>query len=143
MVILRLGAPVSPEFESEVRDGSNKDALLVRPCERYRELFSSCKSIRGRIHQYYVYGELLDCSPNQDNYNACLNYRKTKDLKFLSKIIEWEKNLIMTRTNAERQNKTWQFRDSPPEDFNGPLPEFLAKRQANSLFNREPEKKPP
>jgi hypothetical protein len=135
MVILRLTNPVSPEFETEVKDGNNKDLLLVRPCERYKELYKSCKSIRGRLHQYYVYGELFDCNPNYDNYKACLVYRKTGDTDVLKTVVEWEKKLMTARLEAERQNKTWQFRERPPEDFNGPLPEFLQKRQAESLFN--------
>lgn len=142
MVILKLGNPVSPEFETEVKDGNNRDALLVRPCERYKELLKSCRSIKGRIHQYYVYGELFDCTPIDDNYKACLDYRRTKDSNVLVKIIEWEKDLITTRINAERQNATWQFRDTPPDDFNAPLPEFLAKRQAESLFKASDKTKP-
>lgn len=138
MVILKLTKPVSSEFECEAPIIGNKDSLLVRPCERYIQMYKSCKSIRGRIHQYYVYGELLDCSHHSANYQACLKFRKTKDFDDLKGVIEWEKNMMETRLQAERQNNTWTLRDKPPEDFNTPLPEFLAKRQAQSSFNGTP-----
>lgn len=131
MVILRLTNPVQSEQEAEVVDSnaSKEGARFVRPCERYREMLRECKSIRGRLHQYYVYGELLDCQPHKDNYDHCLQYRKSKDFSVLHQVIDWEKNLMLTRLNAEKQNTTWEYRTEPPNDFDGPLPEFLSKRQ--------------
>lgn len=138
MVILKLTKPVSSEFECEVDDPECKvkkeNVHLVRPCERYEELYKSCKSIRGRLHQYYVYGELFDCSIHKSNYTSCMKYRETKKLDLLYPVIEWEQNLISTRLKAAEQNKVWEFRQSPPEDFNGPLPDFIEKRQSKSFF---------
>lgn len=136
MGIIKLTNPVPPDFEGEVeaKQLSLEGAKFVRPCERYKEFLKSCRSIRGRMHQYYVYGELFDCSMHEDNYNACLDYRKSQDFTKLKKVIEWEKHMMETRIMAERQNVTWEFRTEPPADFESPLPEFLAKRQANSTF---------
>lgn len=142
MVILKLTKPVPDEFECEVVniDSLNKSEKryysLVRPCERYWELFESCKSFKNRLHQYYVFGELFDCEPHRINYDVCLKFRKTKDLKLLHSIIEWEQNLINTRLKTVEQNKVWDMREKPPDDFNGPLPEFIVKRQSSSLFTR-------
>lgn len=138
MGILRLTKPVSSEFECEVvGDNVKNDVHLVRPCERYKELLKSCKSVKGRLHQYYVYGELFDCNDLKQNYQSCLDYRKTKNIDELDPIIKWETCLINARTKATLANPTWEFRDTPPEDFDGPLPEFIRKRQRFSSFSKE------
>lgn len=138
MVILRMTPPLPENFECEVlkvQENENKNELnLVRPCERYKELYKSCRSFKSRIYQYYVYGETLDCTPHWDNYQSCLKYRKTKNVNLLEPIIKWEKNLIKTRLETVKQNKAWEMRDKPPEDFNKPLPEFIEKRQKESLL---------
>ena len=139
MGILRMTSPTSREFECEITNDDIKTdgARLVRPCHRYKEMYKSCRSFRGRLHQYYVYGELFDCNKHKENYDACMNYRETKDFSILEKVIQWERDLIETRVNAEKQNQTWEFRTQPPDDFNSPLPEFLARRQANSTFKNQ------
>lgn len=136
MVILKLTKSVPDEFECEPVDSKDGQYRYIRPCERYEELYKSCRSIRSRVHQYYVYGELLDCKPHKENHTACREFRKTKDLKLLDRIIEWEKKLIHTRLMTVEQNKTWQMRESPPDDFESPLPDHIAKRQKSSLFNK-------
>lgn len=128
MVILRLTKPVCPEFECEDITPGNESLNLVRPCERYKEIYKSCKSIRGRLHQYYVYGELFDCSIHNDHYEACKKYRKTKNIDILEPIIEWEKNLMRTRLETVKQNTVWEPREKPPDEFSKPLAEFLKNR---------------
>jgi len=137
MGILRFTASVSPEFECEVPEPLlTYDLRLVRPCERYKQIFSACRSLRGRLHQYYVYGELFDCSNLKENYSNCKKFRATQDVEFLKSIVEWEKNLIETRLAASLNNPVWKLRDSPPEDFDGPLPEFIRQRQKGSFLYR-------
>lgn len=140
MVILRMTKRVPDAFECEQLDGKLKDGHLVRPCERYNELYRGCKTIRSRIQQYYVYGETLDCSPHKNNYKACLQYRHTRDASHLDTIIEWEKNLINTRLKTVEQNTTWKRRETPPADFDRPLPEFLKKRSQRSIFRNLDQK---
>ena len=132
MGVLRLSTFTDSKFESEVIEGSaiKEDAYLVRPCERYKELYKSCKSIRGRMHQYYVYGELFDCSEHKRHFKSCLSYRKTNDIDLLKPIIQWEKKMIETRLKACLENPVWEVRDSPPKDFNDPLPDFIQKRKS-------------
>lgn len=136
MAIMKMSSTISDEFETEnTNEELKKDGILfVRPCERYNELLRSCRSIRGRLHQYYVYGELFDCSEHKNNYNNCMKFRSTQNPDVLDPIIEWETNLIQTRLNAAKNNKAWAFRKSPPSDFEKPLPEFLQKRQQKTLF---------
>lgn len=143
MVILKMSKPVSGEFECEVLGHPEmKDKLgLVRPCERYKELYNSCSSIKSRLYQLYIYGETIDCNQHYENYQTCLNYRKTKDLRILDKIIEWERNLIQIRLNTVAQNKAWELRTDPPHDFEAPLPEFIEKNKAKyTFFTRDNEK---
>lgn len=137
MVLLKLRDPINPEFECEVVDSTilKKDLNLVRPCEHYKECYRSCSSLKNRLYQYFVYGELLDCSIYRNFYKTCLNYRKTKDLQLLDEIIEWEKNYFLTRKMTVIQNKVWELRESPP-DFERELPEFIQRRHANSSFNK-------
>lgn len=129
---MKLPNPVNPEFECEVLDDVKvDDVYLVRPCQRYQEIYKSCKSFKGRIHQYYVYGEFFDCNDHKNNYNNCLNYRKTKDENYLEGIISWEKRMIEVRTAAALSNPIWEFRTQPPADFKAPLPSFLDNSKKN------------
>lgn len=136
MVILKITNPANPEFECEDPSSTKEDANLVRPCERYKEMYSSCRSIRHRFHQYYVYGELLDCKIYSNLYNSCIEFRNKKEEKCLEPIIEWERNYFYTRMQTVNQNKTWVSRTEPPKDFEAPLPAYLEKLHKDSLFRQ-------
>lgn len=137
MVILKLKKPVSSAFECEEIGVDKPDKNLIRPCERYWELYKDCTSIRSRIGQYYVDGKLTDCQIMKDNYYACKEFRKTKNPALLDPIIAWERNLINSRLQSEKQNIAWQLRDKPPEDFESDLPEFIRERQEHSFFKKD------
>lgn len=137
MVLIKLTNPTDPSLECEAPSLTKKLATLVRPCERYKEMYKACKSIKHRVHQYYVYGELLDCNIYNDLHNHCMNYRKKRDEILLDPIIDWERNFILTRLKTETQNKVWELRDKPPEDFDAPLPEYLQKLHQNSKFKED------
>lgn len=134
MVVIRLAKPVSSEYECEDPTLKIDGFQLVRPCERYNELYKDCRYIRSRIHQYYVYGEFLDCNQHESNYRACIDYRNTRDPEKLEPVIGWERNLIQTRMNTVTQNKAWELRETPPAEFNAQLPDFIAKRTEKSGF---------
>lgn len=138
MVILTMSPRVDDAFECEhiVPASNKKDINMVRPCERYKELYDMCRSIKARLHQYYVYGDKTDCKPHFDNFCHCLNYRESKNPDDLDSIIEWEQNYYSSRRKTVTQNVVWNIRDTPPDDFNRPLPEFIIKRHAESLFKK-------
>lgn len=139
MGVIKLTPPISPQFECELtlKDiQSIKGGHLVRPCERYREMYKDCSSIRSRIQQYYVFGDLTDCSQHTNNYDNCNKYRKTKNPDLLQPIIAWEENFIYKRLGAAQANPVWETRESPPSDFDGPLPEFIEKLHKKSLFKK-------
>lgn len=139
MGLISFTPSVGSEFEGELTTQELQDTLsgyLVRPCERYRELYSDCSSLRARVHQYYVFGDLTDCSQHSNNYDSCLNYRKTKDPQLLQPIIDWEKNLIQKRLDVAAANPCWDAREIPPSNFNGPLPSFVEERHKKSYFKK-------
>ncbi|XP_035213603.1 UPF0545 protein C22orf39 homolog isoform X2 [Stegodyphus dumicola] len=59
------------------------EEIKVRPCEWYKEEFKDCRSIRARMHQYFVYGESIDCSQWKTDYQNCMLFRNKKDIKAL------------------------------------------------------------
>lgn len=117
-----------------VEKNTKPNSHLVRVCETYQDFLRDCKSFKGRMYQYYVYGEMLDCSIHKENLDDCLLYRKTGNTDHLNKIIEWEQKMITSRNAATKNNISWEFRDSPPADFNSPLPSFLTKDNEKTLF---------
>lgn len=139
MGVIELTPAVSQEFECELtldEIRGVKGGHLVRPCERYKEMYKDCSSIRARLQQYYVFGDLTDCSQHTNNYDNCKNYRKTKNAELLKPVIRWEDNLIQKRLGAALANPAWVMRDSPPEDFNSSLPEFIERSHKKSLFKK-------
>lgn len=49
-------------------------------------------------------------------------------------MIESEKTKRNNRWKAFYANNVWENRQSPPENWNAPLPEYIAQRRANSTF---------
>lgn len=64
-----------------------------------------------------------------------MTYRQTRDPANLKSVINWEEDLISRRIKTSAQNNTWEPRDHPPKDFDGPLPEFIAERARHSSFS--------
>ncbi|KAF7491519.1 UPF0545 protein C22orf39 -like protein [Sarcoptes scabiei] len=113
------------QFECELGvDDSEKFGPLywmVRPCEWYKQEYSDCKSIRARVHQYFINGHTDSCEDWQNDYNNCFQYRKTKDPILIRKIIASELIRKEKRFERARENKVWKYRDEPPSDWNKPL----------------------
>lgn len=47
----------------------------------YREEYSDCTSLKARFHQYFIYGETVDCSQWKRDYNNCEKWKDNKDIK--------------------------------------------------------------
>ena len=47
------------------------DAWMLRECHCYHEEAKSCKSLKGRFYQYYIHGEMKDCSEWTANHEDC------------------------------------------------------------------------
>ncbi|KAK3876253.1 hypothetical protein Pcinc_018940 [Petrolisthes cinctipes] len=108
---------------------------LVRPCEQYKEEYGDCRSIKAKFHQYFIHGESRDCTQWKTDYDNCLLYRNKKDLEALVSVIESEKQRRNERLSGHYNNNVWEKRDSPPEDWNKPLPECLQKNDEVSYIS--------
>lgn len=106
----------------------------MRPCKLYKQEFKECKRIKGRFNQYFIYGERLDCTHWGTDYNNCQKYHWFKDTDAGIAVISSELARREKRIEAHRQNDTWTKRDSPPDDWSKPLPQFMLERNENSFL---------
>ncbi|KAL7041937.1 hypothetical protein ACKWTF_000964 [Chironomus riparius] len=123
-------------LESEVKSNSWK----IRPCHIYKEEYKDCKSIKARFQQYFVTGDILDCSSWAHDLNDCINFEDKGDYSAGKRVIDNEDDRRSDRMKGHTDNDVWRKRKQPPEDWNKPLPEYISKRYENSyleLKNRE------
>ncbi|KOB70566.1 Uncharacterized protein OBRU01_15071, partial [Operophtera brumata] len=106
----------------------------IRDCDTYYEEYKECTSFRGRFHQYFIFGETLDCNQWKKDYNNCSKWESSQDCKAGLAVIKSEKARRMERLQAHYRNNVWKKRDAPPEDWNKPLPEWLVKRDENTYL---------
>ncbi|CAK1545195.1 unnamed protein product [Leptosia nina] len=118
-----------PKLEAVV-----EDSWLIRDCEVYSDEYDECTSIRARFHQYFIYGESLDCNQWKRDYDNCCKWVENKDVKAGEALIKSEQARRMERLRAHYRNDVWKKRDSPPEDWAAPLPEWMAKRDENTYL---------
>jgi len=111
-----------------------KDGWMLRECEVYKDEYKNCTAIRGRFHQFYVHGKALDCSTWEENFQDCKLWTREADLQAAERIISREKERIKQRLVGHYSNNVWEKRDSPPEDWNKPLPDWLQEKQAKSYL---------
>lgn len=55
-------------------------------------------------------------------------------INFQEALINSEKVRRLERLKAHYKNDIWKKRDSPPQDWDKPLPEWMAKRDENSYL---------
>jgi len=101
---------------------------LMRPCEWYKDEYKECSSIKGRIHQYFIFGHNLDCSSWNKDYNNCILFRKTRGKEAIQSVVESEKRRYEERMKSSQANDAWTYRKTPPEWWNNPLPDYLQDR---------------
>lgn len=118
-----------------------KWSWLVRPCEKYKEELRDCRSIKAKFHQYFINGETEDCSQWKTDYVKCMDYRQNKDTVSLSAVIESEKDRRKKRLRGHVANTVWERRESPPDDWNKPLPEGFAATEGSYLALKSKEQK--
>lgn len=58
----------------------------IRPCEMYNEEYNDCTSIKARFHQYFIYGETIDCSQWKRDFNSCVRWRDEQNSNALVKL---------------------------------------------------------
>ncbi|VVC96922.1 UPF0545 protein C22orf39 homolog [Leptidea sinapis] len=114
-----------------------EDKWLIRECDIYEDEYDECTSIKARFHQYFVYGETLDCNQWKRDYDNCCKWRDDKDIKAGVALINSEKERRMQRLRAHYRNDVWKKRDTPPDDWAAPLPEWMAKRDENTYLAKK------
>lgn len=50
----------------------------MRPCMMYKDEYDDCTSIKARFHQYFIFGETIDCNQWKTDYNNCYQWQKYK-----------------------------------------------------------------
>jgi hypothetical protein len=124
-------------FESEATTEEQQEianAWMCRPCEWYWDENRECRRIRARVHQYFVFGETLDCSQWKRDYHSCMAFRLSRDPEHLKAIIASEESRFQKRMESASKNDVWKYRTSPPADWNAPLPDFMDHRTRGSLL---------
>ncbi|XP_059057151.1 UPF0545 protein C22orf39 homolog [Achroia grisella] len=129
---------VTSANESSIKTASTEinleDKWLIRECDLYKDEYKECTSFRGRFQQYFVYGEPIDCNQWKKDYDNCCKWEDSKDIKAAEALINSEKARRLERLKAHYRNNTWKKRESPPTDWNKPLPEWMVKRDENTYL---------
>ena len=53
----------------------------IRPCDIYYDEYDDCMSMKGRFHQYFIFGEPIDCNQWEKDYDNCKKWKKSQDVK--------------------------------------------------------------
>ncbi|XP_034840133.1 synaptic plasticity regulator PANTS [Maniola hyperantus] len=129
-------AKVSDDNDTDEQPQSNEpeDKWLIRDCEIYKDEYKECTSFRARFHQYFIYGETLDCNQWKKDYNNCCKWTDDGDLKAAEAVIKSERIRRLDRLRGHYQNNVWTKREAPPPDWDKPLPEWMVKRDENTYL---------
>ena len=88
---------------------------------------------------FSVNGKYEDCSVKKNVVNDCNALSGSYDEEAAQRLIDFEEKRIAARLQAHFDNDVWEKRTEPPEDWNKPLPEALAKLAENSLLKEYQE----
>lgn len=124
-------------FQSETtsqEQSEHPQAWMCRPCDWYWDEGRECRRLRARVHQYFLFGELLDCSAWTQDYESCLAFRRTRDPSHLTAVVASEEKRFQQRMLAAANNDVWQYRSSPPANWSAPLPDYMEQRTKGSLL---------
>ncbi|XP_043250381.1 UPF0545 protein C22orf39 homolog [Colletes gigas] len=119
---------------SEQKNEIDEYNWMIRPCEVYKEEYDDCRSISARLHQHFIFGKLLECTQWKTDYHNCYVWTKHKSKKAYDELIASEKNRRMERLRPHYKNDVWSRRDTPPENWNEPLPQWLQDKYEHSYL---------
>ncbi|KAK9882642.1 hypothetical protein WA026_022511 [Henosepilachna vigintioctopunctata] len=108
---------------------------LIRESSIYKKEYEECTSIKGRLHQYFIFGDFVDCSQWKRDFNNACKWEESKDKKAVIELINSEKARRTKRLTAHFDNDVWEKRISPPEDFNAPLPDYISSKYENTYLD--------
>ncbi|XP_075218113.1 synaptic plasticity regulator PANTS [Lycorma delicatula] len=130
---------VSEEDKQKLDASIRKQLWMVRDCYWYDAEYSDCTSIRGRFHQYFVYGEPLDCTQWKRDSKNCYKWESSRDPDSVKELINSELERREKRLDAFYDNGVWEHRTEPPSNWNDPLPEWMEKKNENSFLAMKAE----
>ncbi|XP_011308933.1 UPF0545 protein C22orf39 homolog [Fopius arisanus] len=107
---------------------------MLRPCDMYYSEYRVCNSIRGKFNQIFVEGEVADCTQWKVDYEKCIQWKKSGDQQSYEDLVASEKVRRLNRLKGHYANDVWTKRQAPPEDWDAPLPDWLAKRDAKTFL---------
>ncbi|CAL1267943.1 unnamed protein product [Larinioides sclopetarius] len=90
--------------------------------------------MKARFHQYFIYGDTIDCTHWKNDYMNCMHFRKKHDLESLEKVVVSENERKRQRIQSMEQNDVWKYRSSPPENWNSPMPSWMVENKKDSLL---------
>ncbi|KAK6637953.1 hypothetical protein RUM44_008376 [Polyplax serrata] len=106
----------------------------IRDCFYYKEDYKECKSLKGRFQQYFIFGEMVDCSPYKMKWKLC-NKCAYGNEEACDELIREENKLREKRLKTALQNDVWKKRDGPPADWNKELPDWAKEKLKVSYLN--------
>ncbi|XP_024944596.1 UPF0545 protein C22orf39 homolog isoform X2 [Cephus cinctus] len=107
----------------------------IRKCDMYKEEYSDCTNIKSRFNQYFIFGEMLDCSQWKTDLQNCRKWENERNETAYKELVNSESKRRLERLKAHYGNDVWKKRDKPPNDWNKPLPEWMQKEQENTYLN--------
>ncbi|GAB1603801.1 UPF0545 protein C22orf39 homolog [Argonauta hians] len=110
-----------------------EDIWMLRPCEIYEGEYKECKSIGGRFHQHYVYGQYTDCGKWKTSFDNCLKFRHEHSMAAVEEVLKTERERHEDRITKAKANDVWEYRESPPADWARPLPEWEESHRKSVL----------
>ncbi|XP_021957915.1 UPF0545 protein C22orf39 homolog [Folsomia candida] len=119
----------SENEKSPTEQDKPKHLWMVKPCEHYKDEYSDCRSFKARFHQYFVAGEMTDCSGWKSDLDNCYKWEGKQDLEAANNIIESEKGRVRQRLQGHYNNDIWQPRKVPlsEAEWKPPLPPSIEK----------------
>ncbi|KYN14130.1 UPF0545 protein C22orf39 like protein [Trachymyrmex cornetzi] len=123
------------EAKKEEKTSLRNHEWMIRPCMVYKDEYDDCSSIKARFHQYFIFGETVNCKQWKTDYNNCYQWEKHKSEEAYDALIKSEKQRRFNRLHAHYQNDVWEKRKKPPENWNTPLPEWMQKEFENSYLH--------
>ncbi|EFN85973.1 UPF0545 protein C22orf39-like protein, partial [Harpegnathos saltator] len=106
----------------------------IRPCLIYKAEYDDCTSVKGRFHQYFIFGESINCEQWKTDYFNCYQWKKYKSEEAYDEVIKSEKRRRRERLQPHYENDVWERREKPPENWNAPLPEWMQEKFKNSYL---------
>ncbi|XP_050438606.1 UPF0545 protein C22orf39 homolog [Adelges cooleyi] len=123
---------MTDESNTEVSD---LDTWLIRPCDIYKFEYKNCTSMMSRLHQLFIYGKTIDCRQHHKDYLECCKWKSKHDTKAAEALIQSEINKRNERWKNHFANNIWENRTTPPENWNDPLPDYIADRKSSLNFD--------